>query len=299
MKLAALFAKFLYQHKELRLPGLGIFTLDPSIIIPESTDKNYHEFTRNIQFRQTPVPHADDKFIDFIRTETGKIRPLAESDLDSFLSDGKILLNIGKPFHLEGIGYLQKNRDGRYEFTPGDTHAPKPNLTTKEAAEDTIKPKEYYPEDSGEPNNLRKVLMVAGAVVAAAVVIWLGYTLYTRNTAENVAGSTDSVVSAPDSTSSNVLLDSVQNKIDSVRAADASTPGTYRFVIERTANKARAIRRFNQIKDNLTDIRMDAHRDSTSFALYFVLPARASDTARIRDSLKVWYGRKNVWVEKR
>ena len=72
------------------------------------TEKNATDFVQHIKFTQQPVAAADDTFIDFIRTETGKIRPLAISDLESYLADGKILLNIGKPFQLEGIGSLIK-----------------------------------------------------------------------------------------------------------------------------------------------------------------------------------------------
>ena len=119
LKLSLLFVRFLYQHKQLNLPGIGVFTIDPSINIAEVTEKNSHEYLQHIKFIQRPVAKPDEEFIEFIRTHTGKIRPLAESDLESFLSEGKILLNIGKPFHLDGIGTLQKNRTGNYEFYPG------------------------------------------------------------------------------------------------------------------------------------------------------------------------------------
>lgn len=72
--------------------------------------------------------------------------------------------------------------------------------------------------------------------------------------------------------------------------------GTYKFVIERTANKGRAYRRYNQIKESLTDVKLET-KDSTLFSLYFILPATPADTTRIKDSLKNWYGRRQVWVE--
>ncbi|MBO9573100.1 MAG: hypothetical protein J7497_12990, partial [Chitinophagaceae bacterium] len=120
MKLSALFAKYLYQHRQLSLPGIGVFSIDPTVTIPEVTDKLFPDFLQQIRFQQKNITAADEGFINFIRTETGKIKPLAESDLDSFLSDGKILLNIGKPFHIEGIGSLQKNKEGQLEFKAGE-----------------------------------------------------------------------------------------------------------------------------------------------------------------------------------
>lgn len=297
MKLAALFAKFLYQHKELKLPGLGVFNLDPSVPVPDAADKNHLDFTRNIQFRQQPVAQADETFINFIRTETGKIKPLAESDLDSFLSDGKILLNIGKPFHIEGIGYLQKNREGIYEFTPGDATLPKTAPVKEETAAEPVRSKSFYSDEAVETNNSRKILIGVGAIAGIVLVIWLGFILYNRNSTVN-AGNNENVAVSEDTLQSNVLLDSVQRKIDSVRNDEVSNTGIskYRFIIERTSNKERAYRRYNQIKKNLTDIKLES-RDSVLFQLYFELPAQPADTARIRDSLKTWYGRKIVRVE--
>ena len=44
------------------------------------------------------------------------------------------------------------------------------------------------------------------------------------------------------------------------------------------------------------DILMET-RDSVNFKLYFVIPSSPADTARIRDSLRSWYARKQVLVE--
>ena len=93
------------------MPGIGIFSLDDKVVIPESSDKNVRDFLQHIQFKQFNVLRADDALIEFIRTHTGKIKPLAESDLESYVADGKLMLNIGKPFHIEGIGTLIKKQE--------------------------------------------------------------------------------------------------------------------------------------------------------------------------------------------
>lgn len=301
MKLSALFAKYLYQHKQLSLPGIGIFTIDPAIPLPEPADKNFPDFVRQIQFTQKNVTLPDEEFINFIRTETGKIKPLAESDLDSFLSDGKILLNIGKPFHLEGIGSLQKNKAGQYEFTPGEPIHVRLEHFNTEITEDASKKKPVFTEDNAQGMGGRKLLIALGVIVGIVLVIWGGYSLYNRN-ANGSSVAEDSVVIPPSDTArKGIILDSVQRIIassaDSVQQSNSSA-GMYKFVIERTYNKARAIRRFNQIQETLTDIKMESTPDSTYFKLYFTLPATPADTSRIKDSLKIWYGRKQVFIEK-
>jgi hypothetical protein len=298
LKLSALFAKFLYQHKELRLPGIGIFSIDPSLPIPDATDKNLSDFTRQIKYDQKPITAADDEFINFIRTETGKIKPLAISDLESFLSDGKILLNIGKPFTIEGIGYLQKSREGNYEFTPGEPMLQRHETPAqKETAEPATKHASLFTEDAQKGNGFRKFLIVAGVIAGVALVVWGGYSLSHRSSGSG--SSSDSVaISEETPTRANTILDSTQRLIDSALNATAQADGTYKFVIERTRSKGRAYRRFNQIKDNGSDIKMESPADSSLISLYFVLPAKVSDTSRMKDSLRIWYGRKEVFIER-
>jgi hypothetical protein len=281
------------------LPGIGVFSIDPSLQVPDVTDKNFPEFLQQIKYTQKTVLTADDDFINFIRTETGKIRPLAESDLDSFLSDGKILMNIGKPFHFEGIGSVLKKKDGEYEFIAGE-----PLLDRLEGfshhghgSEEGSKKKSVYSDDRAENNNVLKLLIGLGVIAGIFLIIWGGYTLYNRNTSgsssSETPGNEQGVLPATQDSAGLNLQNNAANKVDESTVAE----GNYKFIIERTSNKGRANRRYKQLKDNFTDIRMET-KDSTRFNLYFVLPARPSDTARIRDSLKNWYGSKTVDVER-
>jgi hypothetical protein len=40
LKLSSVFAQYLYQNKKMNLPGIGTFEIDPSIPLPDSSDKN-------------------------------------------------------------------------------------------------------------------------------------------------------------------------------------------------------------------------------------------------------------------
>ncbi len=102
------------------LPGLGIFTLDKSVVLPEENDRALLSLPNAVQFQNANIAAADKDLISFICENTGKIRPLAISDLDSYLNLGTEMLNIGKPFHLEGIGTITKNKAGKFDFTPGE-----------------------------------------------------------------------------------------------------------------------------------------------------------------------------------
>ena len=311
MKLSVLFAKYLYQNQQLSLPGIGVFTIDSSVAVPDLSEKIYPDFVQHIKFQQKPVLKADDAFIEFIRTQTGKIRPLAESDLDSFLSDGKILLNIGKPFFLEGIGSLLKTKEGKYQFTPGLPLVDKLDLSNPERITDVTESRTHgtnYSE-GGPSMDLRKIIIVLAVIVGLVAVIWGGYLVYNKNSAPVVSQSSevpqplsdssillqqgDSTVATDTSAASSLLPPPAPN----AASQPASVRGSYRFIIETTTSKSRALRRYSQLKSYLLDIRIQTPPDSSIFKLYFEIPAANADTTRIKDSLKRMYNTKLVVIE--
>lgn len=297
MKLPVLFAKYLYQHKQLQLPGIGVFQLDPAVTIPDPADKNQGDIQHHIRYTQQPVLKPEEAFIEFIRAHTGKIRPLAESDLDSYLEDGRNMLNIGKPFHLEGIGSLHKIKGGVYEFKPGEplmerleTHEEKDNdhfRRNKTAYEERYNP-------SSQNAGFRKMLIAAGVLIGIAAVVWGGYSLYNKNADDNNVIESESVGSQPPVINTDSLERVRQDSLNLV--AQAADDGTYRFVIETTESRARAMKRFNQLKSLGTTIQMET-TDSIQYKLYYTMKAQPADTIRIKDSLRLRYGRR-VTVEK-
>ena len=300
MKLAILVPQYFYQHRNLSLPGIGIFSLDDKVVIPESSDKNVRDFLQHIQFKQFNVLRADDALIEFIRTHTGKIKPLAESDLESYVADGKLMLNIGKPFHIEGIGTLIKNRNGVYEFTPGEpmmermeAHQPLKEKKDKETAaqKKSVFDDDYYPHETKSSTGSRKMIILAGVVLGLAVVIWGGYSLYNTKVDTAATAATDTNILAVDSAAIQAQADSMARAkaiADSIQAIGVA-PGSYKFIFESTANKKRAFRRHLQVSDISPRIKMESNPDSTQFNIFVVLPATPADTTRLKDSLNAWY----------
>ncbi len=304
MKIASLVTTFFYQQKQLSLPGIGSFHLDASISIPDIADKNFGEFFQYIRFTQKNIPHPDDELIDFIRSKTGKIKPLAESDLDSFVSDGKILLNIGKPFHIDGIGTLQKGKEGHLDFIPGGPMLEKIDMHRPKATEQKItKNKPVYGEDfasqEAQHNWLRKLLIGGVVLVGISIVVGGGYFLYNRSLQSKT--ETQQVQSAPEikpDSLSQVPPDTNSVKKDSVPAAPIVAAGSYKYVFETTDLKQRALKRFSVVHQLSPRILMET-TDSLVFKIYTILPSvRASDTTWKKDSLNMWYwGAKRMKVK--
>ncbi|MBO9566315.1 MAG: hypothetical protein J7621_26310 [Niastella sp.] len=296
MKLSILLAQYFYQHKQLNLPSIGTFTLDAAVTVPDSNDKNFREFLKYVQFSQKPVAKADDALIDYIRAHTGKIKPLAESDLESYLADGKLLLNIGKPFHIDGIGTLFKNKLGIYEFTPGEpslermelvehreTERPTPAAKKKSAFDDSYSRIEAH-------HNRRKGLLIGTLVVIGlAVIVWGGYMLY-NNKNDNQEQSTAPQQIAADT--STPPADSVSPKpADSAAIAPATIvtpPGSYKYIAETTTRKTRALTRHAFLLTLNPNYKLET-TDSLTFNITVVIPGTPADTTRLKDSLNAWY----------
>jgi len=296
LKVAGLLTQFLYQHKKLNIPGIGQFSIDASVSIPDHTDKNYQDFLQYIQFTPKQISRPDDELIDFIRVKTGKIKPLAESDLDSYLSDCKLLLNIGKPLYIDGIGTLNKNKDGSFEFSHGQPMTermeslPPEKGPEKHGERKFLYNNEYTSQSTGQTNVLRKLLIVAGILIGLGVIIWGGYLLYSKKT--NPANEPNNLVSETSDTSeAKVTTDTglQVNEIDSSTIKkEATAAGTYKFICEVTSTRERALSRYAILQQNNKQYKMET-KDSVHFTIYVLLPSTPADTTHKKDSLKAWY----------
>jgi hypothetical protein len=320
LKLPQLLSQFLYQNRKMDLPGIGSFTLDAGAVIPQESDRMGQIPASGITFKNANIAVADEALILFIKEHTGKMKSLVSADLDFYLTTGRQLLNIGKMFYLEGIGTLVKNKEGKLDFTPGDYMVARiddPNAERKSTSFDEA-PRQ---QETGSSNS-RQMLLLIGLIGGLIVIGWGGYYLYKRNTyveptAENKAtvipepsaSRTDTTAAAKAGDSS--ATTATTGKTDTIAgvAAPSTQPTTtppatqpttpapvavtpvptgdqslFRFVILETANKNRALRRYNQLLGYQLNIKLE-QKDSAYFKLYFPIPATIRDTTHIKDSL--------------
>jgi hypothetical protein len=321
LKISVLVAQYFYQNKRLNLPGIGTFFLDVAVDV-QNIDKGSRDLLDHIHFAQKAITRPDEELIDFIRKHTGKIRPLAESDLETFVADGKLMLNIGKPFHIEGIGTLQKNREGIYEFAPGHPVVQRLespfSLTNAEHLEDRPKKRSVFDDDPNEARNsqIRRVAIIIGAIIGIGIIVWGGYSLFSSKvkdpktvTAASSGNSEDTQQQTSEYLSNlndpkkalenvinkdSVLLDDV-NGADTSRAANVrATPAApvatgpqkmYKYVLQITRSKTTATSMLTRLKPK---VQLETV-DSTLFKIVISLPGTPADTTRIKDSLRYWY----------
>jgi hypothetical protein len=305
LKIPQLLVQYLYTYRKMSLPGLGIFTLDKSVVLPDETDRNLHSTPNAVQFQNANIVAAEKELISFICEHTGKIKPLAISDLDSYLNLGMEMLNIGKPFYLEGIGTITKNKTGKFDFSPGEySLIREPGSTT-----DHDKKKVYAKDKKQLTANLPvqnrnglKVLALISALVIVGLGGWMMYKKNGQSVSENNPDASSVVQQKTPVATDTLKQDTVRKDSAKILLADTPHPvaalheGTpYKFIILSTDDKPRALKRYNQ----LIGFNLKAHYyhvDST-YKVFFQFPALARDTTHIKDSLRKEYAA-DVTIEK-
>jgi hypothetical protein len=286
LKLAALLAEYLYQKKQLNLTGIGTFSFDPSAQI--NSDAQHP--SEGISFQHNASVKEDDNLVVFISAETGKMKTLASSDLASYVELGLQFLNIGKPLQIEGIGTLVKNKAGELEFTADHVIVGKVKETgIKELSATSISDELLTTYDTLKPKTERsspskRFFLAFLALATIAGIVWIGYRL-NQPTAPIQSETAQELAPSTTDTTQNV------STIDTTNTVKDPLPkvfnNSFRFVIE-VANRKRAFYRYRMLKNGNIPIRMST-TDSTTFKLYFELPATTADTARITDSLTSRY----------
>lgn len=321
MKVDNLLAQYLYQYKKLSLTGIGVFTLDDTAVLSDENAKTKTPI-EGISFVSKLVGQPEDSLIEFIKLQTGKMKALALADLDSYTMLAHQFLNIGKPFYIEGVGTLQKNRDGSFQFNPGTSIAVKTEETETKKKPGAIE--ESKPAEESGGKDYRGLVLALGIIGTLVVIGWGGYYLYNKNTdgnsnsntANTVAESNMRVVTDTQLTK-NITPDTAQQQtntplntpIPATAATTTTAAGTtppvvnapvsrppengFKFILE-TPHKKRALMRYENIKDSRmvqsfdSKIQMET-QDSVNFKIFIVLPCAAADTTRYKDSLNAWY----------
>ncbi len=324
MKISVLVAQYFYQHRVLNLPGIGSFYLDDVVDVESIGDRSSRDVVEHIHFAQKNIARPDDELIDFIRKHTGKIKPLAESDLDTFVADGKLMLNIGKPFHIEGIGTLHKNKEGVYEFTPGlpvvqRLESPPP-IAPLERDNEMPKRRSVFDDDPNESRNksFRRAAIGIGGVIGIGIILWGGYSLFSSKV-KTETNTVTTVVNTEEDTSQGRTSTYLQNINDPKKALEnvirkdsqiiangadsgnvvrtnqlpvpATTPvatgpsKTYKFILQTTKLRATALSMYNKLKPRVNMEEVD----STHFKIVISVPGTPADTTRMKDSLRFWY----------
>lgn len=301
VKIGPLLAHYLYSNKRLDLPGIGTFVLDNSVTVgTENIKQSKPILLEGVSFESnSSIKEPVEELIQFISAQSGRIKPLAMADLDSYLWLALQFINIGKPYLIEGIGTITKINSGGFAFTTGPILTEKlseyvareaENIATREA-DDNYK-NIFYPKKEGL--NWKKPVAILLILAGIGLAVWGGYNVYKKTSVKK--GAEENI----DSKKKNGIIpvtDTNNFPVDSsvIEVGQKIPAGKNKFVLEVT-DKSRAVKRFNKLKSFLWDVQMET-TDSVSYKIFMLLPAIAADTTRIKDSLSMLNG-KRVYIDK-
>lgn len=296
-------ASYLYQIKSLTLEGIGTFTLDDKVRVPNEQEKEVYFPIEGLAFTYNPKTNTDENIIFFLVKKLGKIEPLIRSDLEYYLSHIKQFLNIGNPYTIEGIGTLNKNNQGIYEFTPGNFLPAKEELHPKRQNAD-----HNYPVRSQNPAG-RTFIIILLVIISLAAVGAIGWGIFNyiekpRPLAETSQpqGYIDTIPQKKDTSTTGRNIQPLTS--DPVETANPITNVNnltdYKMIFEITKSKERANSRIKQLNSLHSNAQYDSIpiNDSVAFyRLFLEMKINAADSIHIKDSLNTFFGKK-IYMEK-
>lgn len=282
-KFDTLISNYLYSNKKLDLEGIGSFWLDESFVLPPDAEKTAFFPLEGIHFSHNSRIETSTGLIDFLVQQSGKIRSLVKADFSSYLAEIKQYVNIGKPWAIEGIGTLQKNREGKFELVPGEALSERINM---QYADET--------DEDEEPVRRRKWMVGFVLILAIiAVIAGLGFGVYLLFVKTTNTSPSEPVVNVFPAEDTGVLTSDTLARRDTI-VASATDSFNYRVIHEITPRRQRALTRTAQLNEfglgsHIDSVMVNNARYYRMFIYKNILPA---DTTRVRDSLSVYFGRK-------
>jgi hypothetical protein len=310
MKLDILLAQYLYQRHKLQLQTVGTFLLNeeeysnsfvPGEPIPDTS----------ITFVQDEKTELDDELISYIASSTGKMRALAEADLDSLIHDGKELINLHQQFTIEGIGCIGQTLKGKLIFKAGkyvqseysplnkhDKHG-KPSAR-KSSLVNTILQDAPVIDPSSDGGLVRRWWIFAAIIILAGSAGLLAS--INKTSQEKRPGGKDQ---SSLSYFKNMISQPIADQASSLSVNDENGTGKSNFssghiiaynVVFEVADSNRAFTRYHQLTswgDNVVLYK----KNSSKYALAAPFTTVPEDTVNTKDSIKVLFGRK-VYIDK-
>jgi hypothetical protein len=296
VKIEQVLVHYLLKNKQLTLKSIGTFHLDASIPDSADAEKPIVIPENAITFTYDSRAAEDEGLVDFIVEHTKKIKPLAASDLDSFLSLGREFLNIGKPFNLPNIGTLEKLNSGVLAFVPGQLIAQRmePNrIRNEEEAQEHEESLFNDYQKERKANNGGKIVLMLLVLVILGFAVWAvwRYAFSRKEVAENIT-STEGIAPIKDSA----------DKADSATTAEAKTTPpasdtvSFNVVVSEYRTKNAAEFRLKELKSYHRNVILYTD-DSAIFKIAEPFNLPLTDTTRILDSLRLYYAKTFVEIK--
>ncbi len=295
MKIEQLVVQYLYSNKKVTLQDIGTFTISSDVVIPSENDKDTALPEDSINFVCDKKAQPDEGLIAYIMSHTRKIRPLATSDLESYIMLHTQFLNIGKPLILEGVGTLQKAQTGEYAFTQaGTSHViyeelPKA-ITEKQNEKITFATPARERSATAGKGPLWIILGVLVVAIGIAVYYFIHKDSGDKKT-NNVAVAIDTPNTHPNMDTASVAAKRLQDSITAINAKPVvADSNSFYIVIKDYPDQGKAQKGYDRLTSYGNKVILTI-KDST-YKVRMPFRTLLSDTLRVRDSLDKFFGAK-------
>ncbi|MFT3907803.1 MAG: hypothetical protein QM737_00125 [Ferruginibacter sp.] len=303
MKIEQLIVQYLYTNKKVTLQDIGVFHLSENITIPQEHEKDAVLPDNAVTFEYNTKAVQDDGLIDFIVQQTRKIKPLATSDLESFTILGRQFMNIGKPLPLEGLGVLQKNQHGEYEFIQGHTINPRlepvPTALKEKIKEDIVFT--TPPREANSKTGMIAVIIIFLALAAGTAFYFVSKKNKDQKVDQLVTQKTtsDTIATKKDTAVQQASIPKDSNTVTAPPIAMApGSAASFKVVIRDYKTQGKANEIYRRYKSYGYDV-IQYMKDTGSYRLAVPFNNRLlSDSNHIKDSLKRIYTGSAPYLEK-
>ncbi len=290
MKFDDLLAQYLYENKTLQLQGIGTLKLDNSVSIPLPQDKQIYYPIEGLHFTFNPKEQTSEELVIFLVKKLGKIIPLVRSDLESYLSNIKQFINIGKPYTIEGVGTLQINNHGTYEFSPGNFLPGKEELSPHRDNPENLHRQSLRKTETARSMSI--ILTIAAIVLIVAGIIWGIYFLMNRNNAtlQEITADTSNTAMAPDT------LATVVMKPTNLLPGSDSAYHNFKLIFDITKSRERIASRSILLTNSNFKFAIDTIQkaDTPRYRMFVPRTLRFTDTTKAKDTLRIFFNRQIV-----
>ena len=287
MKIEQLIVQHLYNSKKVTLQDIGTFILHADLPSQTEGDKDGTMPENALSFQYNKKATQDEELIDYIVSQTHKIKPLATSDLESYSILAKQFLNIGKPFPIEGLGVLLKNQAGTYEFTQGTQVNPKLEPASSQPREKASEEISFSTTETTRKDNRKWIYIILLLLVISA-----GAIIYYFLTQNNKDSSVEKIVQNNTDTAQSVkqtIAQPVKPAVDSTSMQSKTDSVHFAVVIKEYPTKFAADRAFAKLTSYGHKVELQ-QVDSVNYKIAMLFTTGHSDTTRARDSLKILFG---------
>lgn len=300
LKLDQVFIYYLLKHKELPLQGIGIFKLEGAVSEPSDPSKPFVIPGDAISFTYNPRTGEDPNLVNFITETTGKIKPLASADLDSYLTLGRQFINIGKPMILPNIGTIEKTNAGDLVFKGGQYVMERitPNKVTTEIEEAEPIESETFSDFPSQKRSGSRGFLYLLLLIILGFIVWAVWKYAFNTPEESTITHTDVTpltASSPETGQDSAQVAAISSDLSMKPASD--TIG-FKIVVGIYKTRAAGQNRLNDMKLSNRNVIMYT-TDSINYKIAEPFPnLPLSDSTRIKDSMRRFYGDRTYLIER-